>query len=214
VRLSLSRPALFETQLRAILRASGYGPLRVLVPMVSCREEIIEVRALLNRVARDLRSEGHEIADHVALGAMIEVPAAALALPTFVAAVDFLSIGTNDLVQYLLAADRGNDALQELHSPLHPAVVQLLHQVLATAQAHGRPAAVCGEMAGDPLFTPLLLALGLEEFSVHPATLLEVRRELRAPDLSALRRRAPALLRARDRAGIERWLANVTAAVA
>jgi len=209
VRLSLSRPALFETQLRAILRASGYGPLRVLVPMISSREEIIEVRTLLNRVARDLRSQGHEIADHVALGAMIEVPAAALALPTFVAAVDFLSIGTNDLVQYLLAVDRNNEALGELYTPLHPALLRLLQGVIRTAKARNKPVAVCGEMAGDPAFAPLLLALGLEEFSLHPATLLELRRAIRSFDLAKLRARAPALLRARDRAGIEAWLLSV-----
>ena len=214
VRLALRQRGVFNTQLRAILRASGYGPLRILLPMVARREDLVATRRLLRQVAATLRREGHAVADGIALGAMIEVPAAAIALPALIDLVDFISIGTNDLVQYLLAADRGNDALQELHSPLHPAVVQLLHQVLATAQANGRPAAVCGEMAGDPLFTPLLLALGLEEFSVHPGTLLEVRRELRAHDLSALRKRTPALLRARDRAGIERWLASVTAVAA
>ena len=212
VRLALRRRDVFATQLRAILRASGYGPLRILLPMVARREELLATRRLLRQTAAKLRREGHAVADGIPLGAMIEVPAAAIALPALVDLIDFISIGTNDLVQYLLAADRGNDALQDLHSPLHPAVLQLLHQVIATARAHGRTAAVCGEMAGDPLFTPLLLALGLEEFSVHPATLLEVRRELRAHDLSALRKRAPALLRARDRAGIERWLATARAA--
>jgi phosphotransferase system enzyme I (PtsI) len=209
VRLSLSRAALFETQLRAIVRASGYGPVRVLVPMVSSREEVVEVAALLKRVARDLRSAGHEIADHIPFGAMIEVPAAAIALPGFIDVVDFLSIGTNDLVQYLLAADRNNEALGELYSPLHPAVLRLLHGVIGIAVKRGKPVAVCGEMAGDAAFVPLLLALGLQEFSLHPATLLEVRRAIRGCDLSALRSRASMLLRARDRAGIERWLHSV-----
>jgi phosphotransferase system enzyme I (PtsI) len=209
VRLSLSRAPLFETQLRAIVRASGYGPVRVLVPMVSSREEVVEVAALLKRVARDLRSAGHEIAEHIPFGAMIEVPAAAIALPGFIDAVDFLSIGTNDLVQYLLAADRNNEALGELYSPLHPAVLRLLHGVIGIAVKRGKPVAVCGEMAGDAAFVPLLLALGLQEFSLHPATLLEVRRAIRGCDLSALRSRASMLLRARDRAGIERWLHSV-----
>ena len=208
VRLSLSRAGLFETQLRAIVRASGYGPVRVLVPMVSCREEVVAVASLLKRVARDLRSAGHEIADHIPLGAMIEVPSAAIALPGFIGAVDFLSIGTNDLVQYLLAADRNNEALGELYSPLHPALLRLLRSVIATAGRHRKPVAVCGEMAGDPSFAPLLLALGLEEFSLHPATLLEVRRAIRGCDLGVLRARAPALLRARDRVGIEAWIAG------
>ena len=206
VRLSLARRDVFRTQLRAMLRASGYGPLRVLVPMVSGREEMVEVRAMLARVAKDLRSEGHEIAEHVPLGAMIEVPAAAIALPTFIGLVDFISVGTNDLTQYLLAADRGNDALGDLYSPLHPAMLLLLRNVMRTARARGKPVAVCGEMAGDAALTPLLLALGLEEFSLHPATMLEVRRAIRAQRLDALRAAAPALLRCRDRDAIDRWL--------
>ncbi|MCL1635259.1 phosphoenolpyruvate--protein phosphotransferase [Luteimonas sp. SX5] len=206
VRLSLSRQALFETQLRAIVRASGYGPVRVLVPMVSCREEVVAVRKLLKRVIRDLNSSGHEIADHIPLGAMIEVPAAAIALPSFIGAVDFLSVGTNDLVQYLLAADRNNEALADLYSPLHPAVMRLLHAIIRTAHMRGKPVAVCGEMAGDAVFTPLLLSLGLTEFSLHPATLLEVRKAVRECDLADLRKRSSALLRARDREAIERWM--------
>ncbi len=210
VRLSLSKPGLFETQLRAILRASGYGPVRVLVPMVTAREELLQVRTLLDRVARELRAEGHEIADDVPLGAMIEVPAAAIALSGFVGMVDFLSIGTNDLTQYVLAADRGNDALGDLYSPLHPAMLKLLHAVIRTAKARGKPVAVCGEMAGDATFAPILLALGLEEFSLHPGTLLEVRRAIRTQDLSRLRAGTNRLLRAHDRAGIERWLQAAT----
>jgi phosphoenolpyruvate-protein phosphotransferase (PTS system enzyme I) len=211
VRLSLSRIDLFRTQLRAILRASAYGPLRVLVPMVSGREEMVSVRVLMGDVQRELRSEGCAIADTVPLGAMIEVPSAAIALQTFIDTTDFLSIGTNDLVQYLLAADRTNDALGELYSPLHPAVLRLLYDVIRIARTRGKPLAVCGEIAGDPMFAPVLLALGLEEFSLHPGTLLELRREVRRLDLSALRARTATLLRARDRASIERWLAQAMA---
>ena len=210
VRLSLARDALFRTQLRAILRASAYGPVRVLIPMVSGREEVIAVRTRIKDVQRELRAEGHAIAEAVSVGAMIEVPSAAIALQTFIGAVDFLSIGTNDLVQYLLAADRNNDALGELYSPLHPAVLRLIHGVIRAARTHRKPVAVCGEMAGDPLFAPVLLALGLEEFSLHPGTLLELRRAIRGFDLSALRGRAATLLRARDRGSIERWLAQAT----
>lgn len=206
VRLSMARAGLLETQLRAIARASAYGPVRILVPMVSGREEIVAVRALLARVQRDLAREGFESAKGIALGAMIEVPSAAIALPVFARDLDFISIGTNDLVQYLLAADRNNDALGELYSPLHPAVLRLVHNVVRVARARGMPASVCGEIAGDARFTPLLLALGIEELSLHPSPLLEVRRAIRALDLGQLRARAPALLRARDRAGIERWL--------
>jgi len=206
VRLSMARTGLLETQLRAIARASGYGPVRILVPMVSGREEVIAVRQLLARVLQDLAREGQETAARIALGAMIEVPSAAIALPTFARDLDFISIGTNDLVQYLLAADRNNDALGDLYSPLHPAVLRLVHSVVRVARARGMPASICGEIAGDARFTPLLLALGIEELSLHPSPLLEVRRAIRALDLGQLRARAPALLRARDRAGIERWL--------
>ena len=211
VRLSMARPWVFETQLRAMLRASGYGPLRVLVPMITGREEVLAVAAMLRRIAADLRREGHAVAEHVPLGAMIEVPAAAIALRGFIDEVDFISVGTNDLTQYLLAADRGNEALGDLYSPLHPAMLRLLREVIRTARARGKPVAVCGEMAGDAALTPLLLALGLEEFSLHPATLLEVRRAIRAQRLETLRAAAPALLRCRDREAIERWLRRVAA---
>ncbi|MFD0724121.1 phosphoenolpyruvate--protein phosphotransferase [Lysobacter brunescens] len=210
VRLSLARDALFRTQLRAILRASAYGPVRVLIPMVSGREEVIAVRARIKDVQRELRTEGFAIAESLPVGAMIEVPSAAIALQTFIGDVDFLSIGTNDLVQYLLAADRNNDALGELYSPLHPAVLRLIHGVIRAARTHDKPVAVCGEMAGDPLFAPVLLALGLEEFSLHPGTLLELRRAIRSFDLAWLRARSASLLRARDSASIQRWLAQAT----
>ncbi|MGE8212626.1 phosphoenolpyruvate--protein phosphotransferase [Stenotrophomonas sp.] len=206
VRLSLAKPKVSDTQLRAILRASGYGPIRILIPMLTTREEIMAVRRRLSRLAALLRNEGHEISDTIQVGAMIEVPAAAFALDTFIDQVDFLSIGTNDLVQYLLAADRNNEAVSELYSPLHPAVLRLLAHVIDTARRNDTPVAVCGEIAGDARMTALLLALGLTEFSLHPGTLLEVRRAIRGLDLTALRAQAPQLLAARDRRGIERWI--------
>nr|WP_295378766.1 phosphoenolpyruvate--protein phosphotransferase [Pseudoxanthomonas sp.] len=206
VRLSLARDGVFDTQLRAILRASAYGPVRILIPMVSSREEILAIRRLIKQVSAQLRKQGLEIAGQVQLGAMIEVPAAAIAMHGFVDVVDFVSIGTNDLVQYLLAADRNNEALGELYSPLHPGVIRLLRHVITIGQAHGIPVAVCGEMAGDPRLAPLLLALGLREFSLHPNTLLELRRVIRGSDWAALQASTDKLLKARDRAGIERWL--------
>ena len=206
VRLSLARDGVFDTQLRAILRASAYGPVRILIPMISSREEILAIRRLIKRVSTQLRKRGLEIAGQVQLGAMIEVPAAAIAMHGFVDVVDFVSIGTNDLVQYLLAADRNNEALGELYSPLHPGVIRLLRHVISIGQAHEVPVAVCGEMAGDPRLAPLLLALGLREFSLHPSTLLELRRVIRASDWEALQASTDKLLKARDRAGIERWL--------
>lgn len=211
VRLSLAHPGVFDTQLRAILRASNYGPVRVLVPMVSGREEMLEVRRRLQRAALQLRKQGHEIAVQLELGAMIEVPAAAIALHGFVDVVDFVSIGTNDLVQYLLAADRNNDALGELYSPLHPGVLRLLRHVIRTGAEHDIPVAMCGEIAGDAALAPILLALGLREFSLHPATLLEVRKAIRDVDFGDLQARTDKLLQARDRAGIERWLKSAVA---
>jgi phosphotransferase system enzyme I (PtsI) len=206
VRLSLARMGVFDTQLRAIVRASAYGPVRVLVPMVSSREEILAVRRRIKRISERIRELNHEVADDIPFGVMIEVPAAALAVHGFVDVVDFLSIGTNDLVQYLLAADRNNEALGELYSPLHPGVLRLLHNVIETGWQARKPVSVCGEIAADARFVPLLLALGLNEFSLHPATLLEVRRAIRNSNRAALLSQTWKLLQARDRAGIERWM--------
>jgi phosphotransferase system enzyme I (PtsI) len=206
VRLSLRTPQLMRTQLRAILRTTGYGPVRILVPMVSCAEEIDTVRRMIKECARDLRSEGHEIADHFELGAMIEVPAAAIALPSMIRKLDFVSIGTNDLVQYTLAVDRNNDELGGLYDPLHPAVLKLIAQIISVGQRAKRPVTLCGEMAGDVRYTALLVALGLTDFSMHPGLLLEVREIVNSLDQSALRKLAPTLLRAPNRNRIERAL--------
>lgn len=214
VRLSLRHPQLMRTQLRAILRASAYGPVRILVPMVCASEEMTQMRALLRECARDLRSAGHEIAEHVELGAMIEVPAAAIALPGMIRQLDFVAIGTNDLVQYTLAIDRNNDHLADLYDPLHPAVLRLLAQTITIAQRARKPVSLCGEMAGDRRYTALLLALGLTDFSMHPGVLLEVRELIATLDRGALRKHAAALLRAPTRARIEAVLARMAASAA
>ncbi|HHW4678368.1 MAG TPA: phosphoenolpyruvate--protein phosphotransferase [Xylella sp.] len=206
IRLSLARPEVAKTQLRAILRASNYGQVRILLPMVSCLEEIILLQKQIKAISIELRAEGHDIAEQIPLGAMLEVPAAAIALNSFIKEVDFLSIGSNDLVQYLLAADRNNAAINEIYSPLHPGVLTLLAQIIVTASTHATPVSICGEIAGNPHYVPMLLALGLTEFSLHPATLLEVRRVIRSSNLEALKTNATTLLRARDRATIEKWL--------
>lgn len=206
VRLSLRQPQLLAIQLRAILRASGYGPVRVLVPMVSTAEEMTSVRSMLDDCALELRASGHEIAERVELGAMIEVPAAAIALPHMIRSVDFVAIGTNDLVQYTLAVDRNNDHLAHLYNPLHPAVLKLLSQTIACAQRAKRRVTLCGEMAGDRRHTALLLALGLTDFSMHPGMLLEVREEIALYDRAMLRAQAAALLRAPTHERIQRVL--------
>lgn len=209
IRLALVRPALFRTQLRAMLRASAYGPVRILIPMVTRREEMVLVRRILRECASELRHEGHHLPDTVELGAMIEVPAAAIALSPMLATVDFVSIGSNDLVQYLLAADRGNDALGEMFSPLYPAVIRVLHEVIRTCRASATPISICGEIAGDTRFTRLLLALGLTDFSMHPSSLLDIRAVIRNSSLRPLRRQAGALLRAGRRATLERIVARL-----
>jgi phosphotransferase system enzyme I (PtsI) len=208
VRLALRRADVFATQIRAILRAGAFGPVRILVPMITRAEEMTAVRSLIASCARDLRSEGHEIADHFDLGGMIEVPAAAIALPGLIRHLDFIAIGTNDLTQYTLAVDRNNDALGDLYDPLHPAVIKLLAQIIAIGARAKKPVTLCGEMAGDARCTPLLLALGLSGFSMHPGSLLEVRQAIASCHLGRLRKLAARLLRAQTHAGIERVLAQ------
>jgi len=209
VRLLLARPDLLRSQLRAILRVSAFGPVRILIPMVSAREELTAIRAAITRIGIELHAEGHAIADAIPLGAMIEVPSAALALPAWIDLVDFLALGTNDLVQYLLAVDRTNDALTALNTPLHPAVPRLLYHIIRNARAHSKRLSVCGEIAGDAHFTPLLLALGVEELSMHPDHIPGIRRIIAQLDRSALRTQLPRLWRARDHAEMVQWLTSV-----
>lgn len=211
VRLSLSRPTLLDTQLRAMLRASAFGPVRVLVPMVTAREEVEAVKMRMRALAKRLRGDGVAIAEHVAFGVMVEVPAAALTLADYADLIDFAAVGTNDLVQYLLAADRTHEALAGLYSERHPAVLRLLHRLFTQAREIGLPIHVCGELAASALDVPLLLALGLRDFSVHPGALLEVREAIRAVDLKRLKRRTSSLLKCRERADVERWLQRVAA---
>jgi phosphotransferase system enzyme I (PtsI) len=211
VRLSLRQPDVFVTQLRAILRASCYGPLRVLVPMVTDAAELIEVRRLLEACARDLRTAGHEIPDQFELGAMVEVPAAAINVRALLEVADFLAIGSNDLTQYVLAADRNNDQLGTLYQPAHPAVLRVLAYVIGRARAARKPVCLCGEIAGDPAFAPVLVALGLEEFSMLPDRILAQRDALARCSHKDLRALAPRLLRANDHAAVAALLAGVPA---
>lgn len=198
VRLSLRHPTVFNTQLRAILRAANYGPVRVLVPMISHADEMRAVRTMLDMCARDLREEGHELDGPLELGAMIEVPAAAIGVHTLLDDSDFFAIGTNDLTQYVLAADRNNDALGALYDPLQPALLRLIARVIGVGRRARKPVSLCGEMAGDPLFTPLLLALGLIDFSMHPGQMLEVRDRIAHLERARLRQISPQILRARS----------------
>lgn len=175
IRYSLSEPRQFRTQLRAILRASHFGNVHLLIPMLSSSSEITQVSALIERAKAELREEGLPFNENIPVGGMIEIPASAIALPVFIGKLDFLSIGTNDLIQYTLAIDRADDQVAHLYNPFHPAILYLVAHTIRTAHKAEVPVAVCGEMAGDVRFTRLLLGFGLREFSMHPAHLPEVK---------------------------------------
>ncbi|WP_369072890.1 phosphoenolpyruvate--protein phosphotransferase [Burkholderia gladioli] len=172
--------------LRAILRASAVGPVKILVPMLAHAQEIDQTLDLIREAKRQLDDAGLAYDPNVRVGAMIEIPAAAIALPLFLKRVDFLSIGTNDLIQYTLAIDRADNAVAHLYDPLHPAVLHLIAYTLREAKRAGVPASVCGEMAGDPAMTRLLLGMGLTEFSMHPSQLLVVKQEILRAHLKAI----------------------------
>ena len=189
IRYCLAEPQVFNTQLRAILRASRHGKALILIPMLSTWSELTQTIAAVQHAKEQLRDEGVKFDEHVPLGGMIEVPAAAIALPMFIRKLDFLSVGTNDLIQYTLAIDRADDRVAHLYDPLHPAVLNLLAGVIRTAQQHEKPLAVCGEMAGDVELTRLLLGFGLRNFSMHPAHLLAVKQRVlmtSLPDIAPL----------------------------
>ncbi|GLQ92287.1 phosphoenolpyruvate--protein phosphotransferase [Dyella acidisoli] len=209
VRLSLRHPAVFTTQIRAILRAACYGPVRVLVPMVTQPDELIAVRTLFKLARQELKRENIDLPEKLPLGAMIEVPAAAINVRALLEHSDFLAIGTNDLAQYVLAADRGNDALDNIYNPLQPALLRLLSHVISAGRRAGKSVSLCGEIGGDENFTALLLALGLNEFSMHPSRILVVRDRLATLDHAKLRSFAPRLIRARTHEEAEALLASI-----
>jgi len=185
IRWSLADPAMFLSQLRAILRASAHGPVNMLVPMLAHLSEIRQTLALVELARNELDSRGIPHGK-VPIGAMIEIPAAALQVRTFLRHFDFLSIGTNDLIQYTLAIDRADESVAHLYDPLHPAVLRLVADTIREANALGKPVSVCGEMAGDLAMTRLLLGLGLRSFSMHPAQVLAIKQEVLRADTTRL----------------------------
>ena len=185
IRWSLADPAMFRTQLRAILRAAVHGPVHLLIPMLAHGSEIRQTLALIDAARAELVGRG-ETYGPVLLGAMIEVPAAALTLRLFLKYFDFLSVGTNDLIQYTLAIDRADESVAHLYDPAHPAVLRLLADTIAECRAQGKGVSVCGEMAGDVQYTRLLLGLGLRSFSMHPAQILAVKQEILRADAGKL----------------------------
>ena len=185
IRFCLAEPRLFLTQLRAILRATHYGNVRILVPMLASVSEIDQTLAMISRAKVSLHEQGVPFDANVKVGGMIEIPAAVLAMGAFLRKLDFLSIGTNDLIQYTLAVDRSDDAVSHLYDPLHPAVLRLIGLAIGSATKANVPIAVCGEMAGDLQLTRLLLGLGLREFSMHPSHLLGVKQRVLQSDVAA-----------------------------
>lgn len=187
IRYCLAHPDMFMTQLRALLRASRYGHIRILIPMVTNMQEVTDVRLSLKIAQAQLAANGSTQSFNVSLGAMVETPAIAIALEPFAQALDFLSIGTNDLIQYTLAVDRGDRDVADLYDPMHPAVLRLLANVINVGERYGTPVTMCGEMAGNPVLTRLLLGLGLQSFSMHPQQMLDVKKEIVNSHSSALR---------------------------
>jgi phosphotransferase system enzyme I (PtsI) len=194
IRLCLKEPELFRPQLRAILRASVLGPVRLMLPLVSSIHEVETVLALIEQIKQQLDQEGLAYDPHLPIGAMIEVPAAALTARLLARRLDFLSIGTNDLIQYTLAIDRLDNSVNDLYDPTHPAILRLIQMTIESARALRRPVSMCGEMAGDPHFTRLLLGMGLREFSMQPGAILDVKEVVLQSDASDLERRVAALM--------------------
>jgi len=195
IRLCLKEPGLFRPQLRAILRASAHSPVRMMIPMLSTISELAQVLDLVKACRQELDNEGQPYDRAMPIGAMIEVPAAAICADIFARELDFLSIGTNDLIQYTIAIDRVDDEVNYLYDPLHPAVLRLIQVTIQAGEKMGIPVAMCGEMAGDARYTRLLLGMGLKEFSVHPNALLEVKQVINESRVADCRKFTQRVLR-------------------
>ena len=208
IRWSLAEPSMFRQQLRAIYRASAFGKVRLLIPMVAHLHEVRQILDAVRKVQQQLTDAGHAFT-RVELGVMVEIPAAAVMLPLLLRHVDFVSIGTNDLIQYTLAIDRADEAVAHLYDPWHPAVLQLISQSIVQARTAGKSVSVCGEMAGDPAFTELLLGMGLRSFSMHPSQIPAVKQRVLRADSQRLAAALPAILESDDpHAAAEKELAG------
>jgi phosphotransferase system enzyme I (PtsI) len=208
VRLCLSEPQIFHTQLRALLRASHYGNIKILIPMLSTLGELRQTKLLLERAKLSLRKQNLPFNENILLGGMIEVPAAAINAEAFAKELDFLSIGTNDLIQYTLAIDRTDDAVAHLYNPLHPSVLKLISITIKAGAKLGKSVAVCGEMAGDAKLTKLLIGMGLRQFSMHPSNVLSVKQQVLHSQLIKLNSNARKVLSHTDLEKIEPLVAK------
>lgn len=212
IRYCLAEPKIFLAQLRALLRASHYGKVRILIPMLAHAREIEQTLTMLEQAKRQLRDAKVKFDEAVEVGGMIEIPAAALALGPFIKRLDFLSIGTNDLIQYTLAIDRTDQGVAHLYDPLHPAVLRLIYQTIQTGQRAGLSVSVCGEMAGDAQLTRLLLGMGLRSFSMHAAQLLEIKQQVLMSDVEMLSAKVGRLMRLEEPDRIREMLDKINAA--
>ncbi|SBT06904.1 Phosphoenolpyruvate-protein phosphotransferase [Candidatus Accumulibacter aalborgensis] len=211
IRLSLAEPKMFHTQLRALLRASNCGKIKLMIPMLSQAHEIDQTLAAIARAKASLRAERVPFDETIQVGAMIEIPAAALAIGLFLRRMNFLSIGTNDLIQYTLAIDRSDEQVAQLYDPLHPAVLMLLAHTIASAEKVDIPVSICGELAGDPSLTRLLLGMGLRQFSMHPAQILLVKQKIMQSNCAELAPIVRRLLRHEEPAKIREQLDKLNA---
>ena len=211
IRWSLSEPEMFLIQIRAILRASAFGKMKILIPMLAHAQEIDQTLELISVAKKQLENECVAFDPDVQVGAMIEIPAAALSLPLFIRRLDFLSIGTNDLIQYTLAIDRADNSVAHLYDPLHPAVLRLISGVIREAKAANMPVSVCGEMAGEPSMTKVLLGMGLTDFSMHFNQLLSVKKEILRADMSVLKQSVDELLNAIEPEELQTALQKINA---
>jgi phosphotransferase system enzyme I (PtsI) len=211
IRLCLAEPKLFRTQLRALLRASAYGNLKILVPMLSGVSEINQTLQFIELTKQELLAQGISFDPDIKIGGMVEIPAAALALNVFIKKLDFLSIGTNDLIQYTLAIDRTDEEVSHLYDPLHPAVLRLLAHVISSANKADVPISVCGEMAGEVAYTRLLLGMGLRQFSMNSAQLLATKQRVLTTSLREILPITLKILRSDDPIKIQELLAKLNA---
>ncbi|AKR42184.1 phosphoenolpyruvate--protein phosphotransferase [Methylophilus sp. TWE2] len=203
VRYCLAEPHIFHTQFRALLRASRYGQVKILIPMLSNLAELRQARLLLERAKESLRKENIPFDEQIHMGGMVEVPAAAINAEAFAQELDFLSIGTNDLIQYTLAIDRADDAVAHLYNPLHPAVLRLIQLTIQAAEKYQKPVSVCGEMAGDIKLTRLLVGMGMRQLSMHPSHILSVKSQILQSEESILAKQAKKILSFSDLEKIE-----------
>lgn len=203
VRFCLNEPQIFHTQFRALLRASHYGQVKILIPMLSNLSELRQTKILLERAKVSLRAEKIPFNEHIAIGGMIEIPAAAISAEAFAKELDFLSIGTNDLIQYTLAIDRTDDTVAHLYNPLHPSVLKLIFMTVQGANKYGKHVSVCGEMAGDSSLTRLLIGMGIRQLSMHPSHVLNVKQQVLQSQMTQLTKQTKKILNAKDIEKIE-----------